>query len=250
MRKFGLIGFPLSHSWSKKYFQEKFLKENIIDCAYALYPLQDINELPVLLESEKDLLGINVTIPYKTTVIPFLHSVSEEAKEIGAVNVIKIRRTGDKEPYLTGFNSDVTGFIQSLTPLLKGQKNALVLGTGGSSKAVVYALKKLGFKVTSVSRTRGNGILTYSDIDEAIMRKSKIIVNTTPVGMFPDTANKPAIPYKFLQPGHILFDLVYNPETTLFMKMGQEAGCTVVNGYEMLRLQAERAWEIWNDENI
>lgn len=249
MRIFGLIGFPLGHSWSKKYFTLKFENENIPGCAYELFPLNNINELPQLLRNRNDLEGLNVTIPYKTSVIPFLDDISEEAREIGAVNVIKIRRNkGGLQ--LSGYNSDVTGFMNSLKPDLSYHKNALILGTGGSSKAVVYVLQKLGIQVTMVSRNPAVGTLSYNELTKEIIENSEIIINTTPLGMFPDISSKPDIPYEYLCKRHLLFDLVYNPEITSFMKLGLEKGCQVISGYEMLRIQAERSWEIWNDEGM
>lgn len=247
MRKYGLIGYPLGHSWSKKYFAEKFLSENLTDCQYELYPLKSIEELPSLLENENELRGLNVTIPYKSDVIKYLNKLSPEADEIGAVNVIKVMRENGRI-ILSGFNSDATGFILSLEPFLTNQKNALVLGTGGSSKAVVYALKKAGICVTIVSRNHGPGKISYNDLNEGHFNEAGLIVNTTPLGMHPDTEGKPPIPYEFLRNDHILYDLVYNPEMTSFMKMGKKRGCTVISGLNMLKLQAEKAWEIWNDK--
>lgn len=247
MRIFGLIGFPLGHSWSKKYFTKKFENERIPGCTYELFPLNDISELPQLLALQPEIEGLNVTIPYKTAVIPFLDEISIEAREIGAVNVIKISR--DNEVLnLKGYNSDTTGFLKSLKPYLSFHKSALVLGTGGSSKAVVYVLNKLGIQVTMVSRKQSDKSLGYSDLTRQIIETSDIIINTTPLGMFPDISSKPDIPYEYLEKKHLLYDLVYNPELTTFMKLGIEKGCRVISGYEMLKIQAERAWEIWNDE--
>jgi shikimate dehydrogenase len=203
-----------------------------------------------LIQSEPALLGLNVTIPYKSDVIRFLHSVSPEAGEIGAVNVIKIRRKGN-DLKLSGFNTDYSGFTGSLLPYLnKLSGNAVVLGTGGSSKAVSFALKKLGMKVTQVSRKPADGVITYSELDENLLKSVDIIVNTTPLGMFPNIAGKPQINYNALNPGTILFDLVYNPETTAFLQEGKRRGCITINGMRMLHLQAEQSWEIWNDENL
>lgn len=246
MRKFGLIGYPLGHSFSKKYFTEKFHRENNIDCSYENFPLKSIEELDNLLESEKDLCGLNVTIPYKSDVIKFLDHISPEAHEIGAVNVIRIKPRSSG-PELTGFNSDVFGFTNSLLPYLgEHYGKALVLGTGGSSKAVCYALEKLGMKVRLVSRNPGKGILSYKEIGEKIIRDTDIIVNTTPLGMFPVVDTKPPLNYDLLNEGHILFDLVYNPEITAFLREGKERGCNTIGGLRMLELQAEKSWEIWN----
>jgi shikimate dehydrogenase len=250
MRKFGLIGYPLGHSFSQKYFTGKFRNENIPDCSYENFPLKDINRLNELLKLETDLAGLNVTIPHKSDVIRFLDDISPEAEEVGAVNVIKITRD-KKEIILSGFNSDVYGFTQSILPFLKKHTgNALVLGTGGSSRAVCYALAKIGLDVTLVSRKHQPGMITYSDVDDLVMKNTSLIVNTTPLGMFPDTTGKPEIDYNLLTSRHILFDLVYNPEMTAFLKEGQERGCTVIGGLKMLHLQAEKSWEIWNDDNL
>lgn len=250
MRKFGLIGFPLGHSFSQKYFTEKFLVEHIHDCIYQNFPLKDINELPGLLMNEHDLCGLNVTIPHKSDVIRFLDSISPDAGEIGAVNVIKIGRKAGKA-HLSGFNSDVYGFTGSIMPYLRNMSgNALVLGTGGSSKAVCYSLRKIGMNVTSVSRRQQPGTITYQDINKELLDKTEVIVNTTPLGMFPDIEGKPELDYDLLGSRHILYDLVYNPELTAFLKEGKAKGCTVVSGLRMLHLQAEKSWEIWNNEDL
>lgn len=250
MRKFGLIGYPLGHSFSKKYFAEKFHNEHIPDCDYENYPLKDINRLQDLIAEEPELVGLNVTIPYKSDVISLLDWISPEADAIGAVNVIKIKRT-EGEVKLSGFNSDITGISDSLVPYIKGTAgNAIVLGTGGSSRAVCYVLKKLGLSVTLVSRYKKPGIISYADIDARMIDSANLIVNTTPLGMFPDIKSKPDINYKLLGNKHILFDLVYNPELTSFLKMGAEQGCVIISGIKMLHSQAEKAWEIWNDDNL
>jgi shikimate dehydrogenase len=250
MRKFGLIGFPLGHSFSRQYFAQKFRDEKITDCSYDNYPLEKIDQFPLLVKEEPLLQGLNVTIPYKSAIIPFLDSLSKEAAEIGAVNVVKIRKSRN-DIVLKGFNTDVTGFTESLKPWLKIQKgNALVLGTGGSSKAVNYALKQLGMNTTMVSRASKPGCVTYSQVDSRLLRDTDLIVNTTPLGMFPETGTKPALDYSLLNEKHILFDLVYNPEVTEFLKAGKERGCTIVSGLKMLRIQAEKAWEIWNSDEF
>lgn len=250
MRKFGLIGYPLGHSFSKKYFTEKFLIEHISECSYENYPLKSLDEFRILIASENDLCGLNVTIPYKSEIISFLDSIDPEAGEIGAVNVIKIVRQGTRIR-LHGFNSDVTGIRDTLLPFI-GEKvtDALVLGTGGSSRAVCHVLKKFGLKVNLVSRDRKPGVLTYSDISSGVIETTQLIVNTTPLGMFPDIESKPDINYKRLNRNHILFDLVYNPELTSFLRMGAEQGCSVISGIKMLYTQAEKAWEIWNNESL
>ncbi|MGB4293916.1 MAG: shikimate dehydrogenase [Bacteroidales bacterium] len=246
MRKYGLIGYPLEHSFSKKYFAEKFRNEGIEDASYDNYPLKSVKEFEKLIKEEKELFGLNVTIPYKQEVIPFLDSVDTEASEVGAVNVIKIYRYGDKI-VLKGYNTDIYGFRESLKPFLNRKvSHALVLGTGGSSKAVAYVLGKLSIKVIFVSRIKKPECITYEDINEEVIDTTMLIVNTTPVGMYPMIDNKPDIPYHLLSTSHILYDLIYNPEQTLFLKEGLKRGCTIINGLEMLRLQAEKSWEIWN----
>lgn len=247
MRKFGLIGYPLGHSFSQKFFSEKFRNEQIHDCSYVNYPLQDLNQLLSIIEAEPDLCGLNVTIPHKSDVIVLLDHISTEAFEIGAVNVIKISRKNEK-PFLSGFNSDAYGFSGSLLPYLKDRRGiALVLGTGGSSKAVCYSLLKIGMDVRLVSRNARPGMIAYSDLNRDIIEKTVLIVNTTPLGMYPDTGTMPEIDYNLLDDRHILFDLVYNPENTAFLMQGKERGCTTIGGLRMLHLQAEKSWEIWND---
>lgn len=245
MRKFGLIGYPLGHSFSKKYFTEKFSREQIKECSYENYPLTNIIQISGLV-SDNELEGLNVTIPYKSSVIKFLDKTDPEAEKVGAVNVIKIKRTSGKTE-LTGFNSDITGIMTTLSPVLNPEiKNALVLGTGGSSKAVCHVLKKINIQYTLISRERKSGCLTYSDINPEILENNRLIINTTPLGMYPDTVSKPDLKYDLLGSRHILFDLVYNPEMTSFLKMGKERGCTVLSGLKMLYSQAEKSWEIWN----
>lgn len=247
MRKFGLIGYPLGHSFSKKYFTEKFSREHIYDCSYENYPLTSVSQLPGLISSDNSIEGLNVTIPYKSDVINFLDEISEEAREIGAVNVLKIKRTKGKIK-LCGFNSDITGILGTLKPFISsGLKGAIVLGTGGASKAVCHVLEKSGVKYTLISRNPKSGCLTYSDIDAGLIESIGLIVNTTPLGMFPDVGSRPAIDYSLLNKSHILFDLVYNPEKTSFLRSGEERGCSVISGIEMLHLQAEKAWQIWNE---
>ncbi len=250
MMKFGLIGYPLGHSFSRKYFADKFHNEHIIDCIYENYPLSGISQIRELIINEPELTGLNVTIPYKTDVINYLDHISPEAKEIGAVNVVKIKRSGEKTE-LSGFNSDITGIRDSLSPYInKDIKNALVLGTGGSSKAVCFVLRKMGIKVITVSRSRSSDSISYSDIDSVLIKKSGLIVNTTPLGMYPNIETFPEIDYNLLEKEHVLFDLVYNPEITAFLRKGSEKGCTVISGLKMLQSQAERSWEIWNDRNL
>ena len=250
MRKFGLIGFPLGHSFSKKYFAEKFHNEHIIDCCYENYPLTNLNELQKLITVESDLCGLNVTIPYKSEIIRLLDAIAPEANEIGAVNVLKIKRLNGMIK-LFGYNSDVTGIRDSILPYINDDvRNAIVLGTGGSSRAVCHVLNKFGLKITRISREKKPGILSYTDITSRLITDTDIIVNTTPLGMFPDIDSKPDINYNLLNSKHVLFDLVYNPELTSFLKMGVNQGCTIISGMKMLHSQAEKAWEIWNDENL
>lgn len=247
MRKFGLIGYSLGHSFSKKYFAEKFISEQITDCLYDNYPLEDITFLPELIKRESELCGLNVTIPHKSAVMRFLDVIDDEAYEIGAVNVVKIKREG-REIRLFGYNSDVTGIRVTLFPLVKEIRSAIVLGTGGSSRAVCHVLTKAGINITLISRHKKPGILDYSEITPGLIEKSRLIINTTPLGMFPDTVSKPELNYDILDHNHILFDLVYNPELTAFLMEGKERGCTIISGLKMLHAQAERAWQIWNDE--
>ena len=250
MRKFGLIGYPLGHSFSKKYFAEKFLNEQITDCYYDNYPLTNLNQLQKLIADESDLCGLNVTIPYKSEIIGLLDVIETEANEIGAVNVLKIKRLNGVVK-LYGYNSDVTGIRDSLLPFIKPEvRNAIVLGTGGSSRAVCFVLKKFGLKITLITRNKKMGILSYADINSEMINNTNLIINTTPLGMLPDIESKPDINYSLLNNKHILFDLVYNPEITSFLKMGLEQGCIIISGLKMLHSQAEKAWEIWNDNNL
>lgn len=244
MRLFGLIGYPLSHSFSKRYFTEKFQKENIEDAHFENFEIPAIQDFPSIIKNNPAIRGLNVTIPYKQEVIPFLTRLDKSAEFVGAVNVIKPLPTGE----LVGFNSDYYGFMESLKRFLpagySGLK-ALILGTGGAAKAVEGALKTLGISYRYVSRQGKDGALTYEEVDKVIA-DHKVIINTTPLGMYPKIENCPEIPYEKLSPNHYLFDLVYNPEVTLFMKKGLEKGAKAKNGLEMLYLQAEKAWEIWN----
>lgn len=250
MRKYGLIGYPLGHSFSKGYFTDKFLRENISDSSYENFPIADIGDLHKILEAETDLLGLNVTIPYKSQILRYLDFIDNEAREIGAVNVLKIKR-GEDRIQLHGYNSDITGIEDSLSPYLGREiKNAIVLGTGGSSRSVCYVLQKSGWNITQVSRNKRPGIINYSDLNSRVLLDATLIVNTTPLGMFPDTEIRPEINYSLLNDNHILFDLVYNPELTLFLRSGMNMGCSVISGLKMLHSQAERAWQIWNDDKI
>jgi len=247
MRQFGLIGYPLGHSFSRGFFSEKFANEGLDDCRYDNFPIEKIVLLPGLIHENSNLCGLNVTIPYKEQVIPFLAEIDPEAAEIGSVNTVHITRR-DSGTYLKGYNTDAYGFSMSIKPLLlNGYKKALVLGTGGSSKAVVYALQQMQMEVICVSRKPAHaGIRSYADLSEALIAEAEIIVNATPAGMYPQTDTCPPIPYEHLTGRHLLFDLVYNPDQTLFMKKGIDKGARVTNGLKMLHLQAEKSWEIWN----
>ncbi|MBD5299349.1 MAG: shikimate dehydrogenase [Bacteroides sp.] len=241
---YGLIGYPLGHSFSASFFNKKFADEGIPE-HYELLPIETIGNLGALIKSLPDLKGFNVTIPYKQQIIPLLSEIDEEAAEIGAVNVVKLYADGT----MKGFNTDAVGFRNSLSPLLKPHmKKALVLGTGGASKAVINVLKRLGLEVTKVSRNRGVDTLTYTDITPEIISAHHIIVNTTPLGMWPKVHEAPSLPYDALTPLHLCYDLVYNPEVTEFMKKSAEQGATIKNGLEMLHLQALAAWEIWTNK--
>jgi shikimate dehydrogenase len=247
MRKFGLIGFPLGHSFSRKYFTEKFAREGISDCIYENYPLTDISQLQEL-STDPELAGLNVTIPYKTAVLPYLGRIDPEASAVGAVNVIKIKRHPDSIE-LRGYNSDIFGIADTLGPVMnRGIGKALVLGTGGSSKAVCHVLSSMLIDFRLVSRQKKAGCLTYRDLDKHVLESVGMIVNTTPLGLYPLTEGSPDINYDLLGPDHILFDLVYNPEITTFLRRGQERGCTVLSGLKMLHSQAEKSWEIWNSD--
>ncbi|MDI9319091.1 MAG: shikimate dehydrogenase [Phycisphaerales bacterium] len=244
MKQFGLIGFPLKHSFSPQYFNEQFEAEQL-NCHYKAFPIEQIELLPSLLHQFPNLQGLNVTIPYKTAVIPFLDAISDTAQNIHAVNCIKIQ---DKK--LIGFNTDYYGFTESLKPLLDMSINkALVLGTGGSAQAVLFALKQLDIATHTVSSS-GKGDLSYRDLDTEIMQSHQLIINTTPLGMFPHLSDSPPIPYHLLNEKHILFDLIYNPAETLFLKKGAEQYARTANGVKMLQLQADKSWEIWNSEKI
>lgn len=239
MAQYGLIGYPLSHSFSPAYFNNKFATENI-DALYDAYAMPSVEDLRTLLKEHPQLKGLNVTIPYKEQVLPLLHDIDTAARDIGAVNCIDIR-----DGKLIGYNTDYIGFAESLQPLLQVQHtHALVLGTGGAAKAVIYALKQIGIEYKIVSRTGRD--MQYADVDQEILDKYKLIINTTPLGMYPKTDTAPEIPYQHLGKEHLLYDLVYNPEETLFLQKAKQQEASIKNGYEMLILQAEAAWQIWN----
>lgn len=246
MRKYGLIGYPLTHSFSKRFFTEKFENEKI-DSTYENFEIDHINRFPEIITGNPGLVGLNVTIPYKEQVIPYLDSLNEAAREVGAVNTVKIIRSVSGIQ-LKGFNTDTYGFETSIKPFLNSDhKKALILGTGGASKALKYVLRKLGIEYISASieELKENEI-SYSDIDEHVIRERLVIINATPLGTYPKVDTFPNIPYQFITEKHLLFDLVYNPEVTQFMAKGKMQGATVKNGYEMLLLQAKKSYEIWN----
>jgi shikimate dehydrogenase len=248
-RLFGLIGFPLTHSFSRKYFTQKFLDEGITDAAYELFEMEEATGFPALFERHPDLVGLNVTIPHKKAVIPLLQRLDQSASRVGAVNVILKESDGS----LTGYNSDYAGFLRSLElwagDNLKNAK-ALVLGTGGAAAAVKVALEDLKIDFQQVSRSAGPGTITYEDLkgNSDVLAERRLIINTTPLGTFPNTETCPDIDFDLVGANHFLYDLVYNPAETLFMKRGRARGASVKNGYDMLVLQAERAWEIWNQK--
>ncbi len=243
--RYGLIGFPLGHSFSKKYFTNKFLNHSI-DAVYDLFPLEDVSQLHTILTEFTDLIGLNVTIPHKQKIIPLLDSISDEAAIINAVNTIRISRVNGK-PFLEGYNTDAPAFEAELIEFTSGQKRiALILGTGGASAAVAYVLGELGWEYQFVSRNaKKPNSITYADLTESIVSKSKLIINCTPLGMHPDIDTLPQIPYSAVTPQHYLFDIVYNPELTAFLIRGKQQGAHIRNGLGMLHRQAELAWDIW-----
>jgi shikimate dehydrogenase len=242
-RLYGLIGKNISYSFSKKYFTEKFVLGNLVECTYENFDLQNIEEFPNLIANNPDLIGLNVTIPYKETIIPYLNKLSKNAAHIGAVNVIRFTKKGK----LKGYNSDYYGFMKSLKPLLQAHhKKALILGTGGAAKAVAFALDQLQILYTFVSREEKAGMIGYDRINVTTFDNYHIIINCTPLGTSPNTSASPPIPYQFFTEKHIAFDLIYNPEETQFLKKAKKNGAVTKNGYEMLVFQAEKAWKIWN----
>jgi len=248
MKQYGLIGFPLSHSFSKRFFTQYFA-DNSIDAEYLNFEISGISMLPAILKEHSNLVGFNVTIPYKEAVIPYLDSCDAKAAAIKAVNTVKIERKGGKIS-LKGFNTDLIGFRNSILPLLKPHhKKALVLGTGGASKAIVATLNDLSISTQLVSREAKAGVsIPYSQLTEAIMQEYLVVVNTTPLGTYPKTETFPEIPYEYLTDKHLLFDLVYNPAVTQFLQKGADRGAATKNGSDMLKLQALAAWGIWTEE--
>ncbi len=248
MDKYGLIGFPLSHSFSISYFNQKFQDEGI-DAVYENYEISTIEALDEVLDSNPNLRGLNVTIPYKEKVMQYLDNISPEARAIGAVNVIRVTHEG-KEIKLKGYNSDVIGFTKSIEPMLekKWHKKALILGTGGASKAIDFGLRNLGLETVFVSRYERPGTIQYENITPEVVKEYNVIVNCTPVGMYPKTEVCPPLPYEAMDQHTILYDLIYNPDETLFMKRGSQYGAQTKNGLEMLLLQAFASWEFWHEK--
>ncbi len=241
---YGLIGYPLGHSFSKQFFSDKFAREGLTDCSFELFPIASIDEFPALLAAQAALKGLAVTIPYKEKILPFVQELSDEVQQIGAANCISIQ-----QGLLTAYNTDIIGFEKSFVPLLQPHHSqALVLGTGGAAKAAQYVLKRLAIPFTTVSRTAAQGIVTYADISRSLMQHNTIIINCSPVGMYPDEAGFPAIPYEWLTAQHYLFDMVYRPAETVFLQKGKERGAAIKNGLEMLELQAEANWQLWNND--
>ena len=248
MDKYGLIGYPLGHSFSISYFNDKFADEGI-NARYENFEISSIDQLQEVLDTNPNLRGLNVTIPYKEKVIEFLDSITPEAQAIGAVNVIRVSHEG-KKTKLKGYNSDVIGFTKSIEPMLDSNwhKKALILGTGGASKAINYGLKSLGLETVFVSRYQRPGTIQYESITPEVIREYNVIVNCTPLGMYPKTEECPQLPYEAMDSHTILYDLIYNPDETLFMKRGREQGAEVKNGLEMLLLQAFASWEFWHEK--
>jgi shikimate dehydrogenase len=247
MRHFGLIGYPLGHSFSQRYFTDKFNREGITDCQYHLFPIRSIDGFSAIWDEYPGLEGLNVTIPYKEQVMMFLDHCSMVVAECGACNCVKRTPEG-----LVGYNTDVVGFEATLDPGLQPwHERALILGTGGASKAVAYVLRRKGIDYRYVSRfPGGEDMLSYEQVDEELLSNHHLIINTTPLGMSPQVGSMPDIPYRFLSPRHYLFDLVYNPSVTAFLKEGSEMGAFTCNGADMLTLQAEESWRIWNDRSL
>lgn len=241
MRKFGLIGYPLSHSFSKAYFEKKFDRENILDAEFQNYPLEHIEEFPALIESIQDLKGLSVTIPYKESIIPYLTELDETAQAVGAVNMIKF-----VDGKLIGYNTDAWGFAKSLIGMVSPDiKKALIIGNGGAAKAVKYVLNRIGIEYQIVNRTKTDGVLSFDELNDDFISSIQLIVQTTPVGTSPNINEMPQIPMGAVSSKHRAFDLIYNPEETLFLKSMRERGAKTKNGLEMLKAQAEESWKLW-----
>ena len=248
MEKYGLVGYPLGHSFSKDFFNEKFKNEGI-DAEYVNFEIPSVDRFPDIIAKNANLRGLNVTIPYKEKIISYMDELSEEARQIGAVNVVRLTERKGKL-HLKGFNSDVIGFTRSIEPLLEpSHKKALILGTGGASKAVRYGLQKLGIECRWVSRDPQEGMLSYAQLTPRTLKEYTVIVNCTPVGMYPHTEECPNLPYEGIGSDHLLYDLIYNPEETLFLRKGKAQGAIVKNGLEMLLLQAYAGWDFWHTKD-
>jgi shikimate dehydrogenase len=246
MRVFGLVGSSLEHSRSKEYFSNKFIREEIRDCIYLNFPMNQLSAFRELTGQYPGLAGLNVTHPFKTEIMEYLDELDPLAAAIGAVNCISVIRHGDQVRF-TGHNTDMPAFRDTFSPLIRGHHNkALVLGTGGAARAAGFALKSMNMEFKMVSRTAKAGDMTYRDIGRDLLQKYHVIINATPAGMYPDTGICPDLPYRYLSDRHLLYDLIYNPEETIFLKRGRESGAIVKNGLEMLELQAELSWKIWN----
>ncbi|MDA9127058.1 shikimate dehydrogenase [Flavobacteriaceae bacterium] len=240
-RKYGLIGKNINYSFSKKYFNDKFLKENITNCSYENYDLQSIKDFKNIIKDDA-IKGLNVTIPYKEEIIELVNKIDPIAKKIGAINTIKIH---DKD-IIEGYNTDYIGFVMSLKNIISNQKKALVLGTGGASKAIIFGLNSIGVKSTIVSRDKREGVISYSELSKKVIEENTIIINCTPLGTFPEVKECPKIPFEFLSSNHICYDLIYNPEKTKFLLESEKMGATIINGKKMLENQANESWKIWN----
>lgn len=240
-RKYGLIGKNINYSFSKKYFNDKFLKENITNCSYENYDLQSIKDFKNIIKDDA-IKGLNITIPYKEEIIELVNKIDPIAKKIGAINTIKIH---DKD-IIEGYNTDYIGFVMSLKNIISNQKKALVLGTGGASKAIIFGLNSIGVKSTIVSRDKREGVISYSELSKKVIEENTIIINCTPLGTFPEVQECPKIPFEFLSSNHICYDLIYNPEKTKFLLESEKMGATIINGKKMLENQANESWKIWN----
>jgi len=240
-RKYGLIGKNINYSFSKKYFNDKFLKENITNCSYENYDLQSIKDFKNIIK-DNAIKGLNVTIPYKEEIIELVNKIDPIAKKIGAINTIKIH---DKD-IIEGYNTDYIGFVMSLKNIISNQKKALVLGTGGASKAIIFGLNSIGVESTIVSRDKREGVISYSELSKKVIEENTIVINCTPLGTFPEVQEYPKIPFEFLSSNHICYDLIYNPEKTKFLLESEKMGATIINGKKMLENQANESWKIWN----
>ncbi len=240
-RKYGLIGKNINYSFSKKYFNDKFLKENITNCSYENYDLQSVKDFKKIIK-DNAIKGFNVTIPYKEDIMEFINKIDPIAKKIGAINTIKIHNKN----IIEGYNTDYIGFVISLKNLISNQKKALVLGTGGASKAIIFGLSSIGIESTIVSRNKREGVISYSELNKKVIEENTIIINCTPLGTFPETQKCPKIPFEFLSSNHICYDLIYNPEKTKFLLESEKMGATIINGKKMLENQAIESWKIWN----